>query len=492
MGDEAVVYAALSYRWGAEQPNCTKTTNIDSYLESIDLFSLPQSIQDAVEVTRKIGLEHLWIDAMCILQDPETEKTHEMARMQFIYMNAYITISASCAETCNNGFLSRRDHLPNVRELLVPFCNEEGEMGTVTLTPVNNPDGVHSDHSLKPEPINSRSWALQECFMSPRMLIYSSQQLFWLCPRVWGKDGGRISKAMYFRSAIPLAYSADIPPKDLSIRSLSSVPLTTDWIGIVREYTLRNITNPSDKLPALSGLAAYFSERLQDRYLAGLWERTLRENLCWFCDKASNSQAFGIGQQWLRRPTDWRAPSWSFLAVDGCLDFKRDYGADILYDPFKGSDRCPECVILSCDIAPKDPTAPFGQVQMHGTLKVRGRFLEVRAGKWVKLKENSWGPIWYVGGDLDIILHFDTWEEDESHYWGRVIKTAYGVLDRWTPLSLLFIFQQRFGVGMVKAWGLSLARLPNGKYHRVGWFEGQDNFPMQFMENGTTREIDII
>ncbi|OCK75236.1 hypothetical protein K432DRAFT_466829, partial [Lepidopterella palustris CBS 459.81] len=81
------------------------------------------------------------------------------------------------------------------------------------------------------------------------------------------------------------------------------------------------MTNPSDKLPALSSLAAFFSNQTGDRYLDGLWQNQLKEQLCWFCNKQSNENAFGPERKWLTRPAVWRAPSWSFMAVDGVVDF---------------------------------------------------------------------------------------------------------------------------------------------------------------------------
>ncbi|EEB94964.1 hypothetical protein MPER_06140 [Moniliophthora perniciosa FA553] len=37
-------YAALSYVWGGEQPNCTVTTNLRTYIEGIDIDLIPQTI----------------------------------------------------------------------------------------------------------------------------------------------------------------------------------------------------------------------------------------------------------------------------------------------------------------------------------------------------------------------------------------------------------------------------------------------------------------
>ncbi|PBK81232.1 hypothetical protein ARMGADRAFT_813507 [Armillaria gallica] len=57
-------YVALSYVWGENQPHCTKATNLDSYTEAIPLQNIPQTISDAITVTRKLGLRFLWVGVL--------------------------------------------------------------------------------------------------------------------------------------------------------------------------------------------------------------------------------------------------------------------------------------------------------------------------------------------------------------------------------------------------------------------------------------------
>ncbi|KAH6680747.1 hypothetical protein B0J14DRAFT_579283 [Halenospora varia] len=55
-----------------------------------------------------------------------------------------------------------------------------------------------------------------------------------------------------------------------------------DWHIIVEEYTGRMLTEESDKLPALGGLAAIYQFTTQDQYLFGLWRDSLVAGLLWF------------------------------------------------------------------------------------------------------------------------------------------------------------------------------------------------------------------
>lgn len=64
-----VRYAALSHCWGARQPMKLLQNNICALLNEIRVVNLPKSSQDAVYATRKLGIQYLWIDSLCIIQD---------------------------------------------------------------------------------------------------------------------------------------------------------------------------------------------------------------------------------------------------------------------------------------------------------------------------------------------------------------------------------------------------------------------------------------
>jgi hypothetical protein len=79
---------------------------------------VPATIHDACKVALALGLAHLWIDSLCIIQSDSQEKLGEIAAMGGIYEQAHVTISASCSSSAANGFLHSR-HSPEdlVREL---------------------------------------------------------------------------------------------------------------------------------------------------------------------------------------------------------------------------------------------------------------------------------------------------------------------------------------------------------------------------------------
>jgi hypothetical protein len=89
------------------------------------------------------------------------------------------------------------------------------------------------------------------------------------------------------------------------------------WWQLVAAYTQRDITQLSDRFPALSGVTAELQNRTGDKCYAGLWKSHFLQGLHW------NLQSDHSGRPWKTpiKPESWRAPSWSFLAVEGIIDY---------------------------------------------------------------------------------------------------------------------------------------------------------------------------
>src|ERR1700728_2692842 len=90
--------AALSYCWGTDKVLKTTRNSLDQFTKEIDLVVLPRTFQDAVTVARKLSIQYLWNNSLCILQDSTEDWETESAKMGYYYERAFITIAASsCA-----------------------------------------------------------------------------------------------------------------------------------------------------------------------------------------------------------------------------------------------------------------------------------------------------------------------------------------------------------------------------------------------------------
>jgi hypothetical protein len=66
-------FACLRHCWGGVKPIETTTAKISSFQSHIPWHMLPSTFQDALELTRRLGLQYLWIDSLCIIQDDEED-----------------------------------------------------------------------------------------------------------------------------------------------------------------------------------------------------------------------------------------------------------------------------------------------------------------------------------------------------------------------------------------------------------------------------------
>jgi len=184
--------------------------------------------------------------------------------MAQIYSNAYITILASGASDAAHGFLATRDEI-NAPKARVPFRIAPSRFGSVTVRKhVSRSSSTKADH-----PLSTRAWALQEKMMASRILDYTKHTLEWRCA----------SNTMSLNDSLNLHLRPTPVPKLISQLSTSPAKALSEWISLVQDYSHRNMSVPSDRLPAIAALAERFAAVL-GHYYAGLWQYNLIRQLC--------------------------------------------------------------------------------------------------------------------------------------------------------------------------------------------------------------------
>lgn len=225
-------YTTLSYCWGKPPHFTTTMSNLTSMTKHIPWDKLPQTIKDAITLTRKLGIRYLWVDALCIIQGSAEDWQTESAKMGQVYGGSFLTISAVSGKDIHYGLTQTAT--------------------TTVLGP--NP------HFLLQDPLYTRAWALQERVLSTRLLIFGSDKLHWECNgKQQSEDGLKLMTSLYYR--------------------LKSYPTALSWQLIVEDYMSRSLTQEMDKLPALSGLAAAYQSITGYDYMMGLWKQSLLEDL---------------------------------------------------------------------------------------------------------------------------------------------------------------------------------------------------------------------
>jgi hypothetical protein len=74
---------------------------------------LPKTFQDAIIITQRLasryGVRFLWIDPLCILQDPLEDWNEEAPRMVEVFRNCWCNIAATHAPDRRTGLFASRD-----------------------------------------------------------------------------------------------------------------------------------------------------------------------------------------------------------------------------------------------------------------------------------------------------------------------------------------------------------------------------------------------
>lgn len=295
--------------------------------------------------------------------------------MADVYRNSYITLCASASADDSSGcFPRRQQHMvfegdlgeiydPQSERLIrfawakVPTKTSGGQPSVVTLRKGWMPSSrkakpniyledayQESKDPLMNEPLSSRSWCLQERWLSPRKLHFGKMQVYFECVLDFlAEDGSRYESFRHCNLALLVALekrssSLDGIPKDSGVSMVEGffqhLPKVGRWAGgwidLVQDFTSRKLTYETDKLPALAGLARYLAEKTGDAYLAGLWRNHLLEDLFWrvylrqedtYTPEGNGGmpgqpEKYGKELSKLSIPAQWRAPSWSWASLD--------------------------------------------------------------------------------------------------------------------------------------------------------------------------------
>lgn len=313
-------YIALSHCWGSSVDGDASLMLVEDTMNTLSssqpVALLPKTFRDAFEVCRRLGISHLWIDRLCILQDSAEDWQREAASMRDVYKNAHLTISAMGAKDSSEGCFFRRD----LRDIMPTRIYVRHSADAVPQRMVFDVDDWQSGWlgSLDGEPVLERGWIMQERLLSPRALHFGRKQVFWECSRAWRCEAGLlpwpVTARTLWKPLMSPYYGEEesyVPEREASY----DADLFLEWKTVVRAYSQCKLTMPSDKLVALSGLAGDMRRALEargtssHRYHAGIWEATMPGDLCWYASIRAP----------LTRPAAYRAPSWSWASVDASI-----------------------------------------------------------------------------------------------------------------------------------------------------------------------------
>lgn len=290
-------YATLSHCWGAPDnpPLRTTTENIDEMSKIIPFDILPSNYQDAVTVCRSLDIPYIWIDSLCIIQNDKQDWELESPNMAGIYEQAYVTLIPTVANTCHDGFLSRSSLLSAAA--IIPYRTKLKPIRQgFYLIEEHGWDMNHFTLDTTQTKWGSRGWTFTEQLFSTRRLYFGANGMHWSCDNTYCTE-------LLHGSHLPCEYSVRSSAKAIE-RSGNYLSL---WYRGISDYSSRSLTEPHDRLPAISAFAKRIADISGDRYLAGLWQTDLSFGLLWQSNEHLDPPVLPGAEAYI-------ASSWSWLA----------------------------------------------------------------------------------------------------------------------------------------------------------------------------------
>ena len=330
-------YATLSHCWGQNKVIKLTTASIGSLQHGIAVSELPALYQNAITVCRRLEIRYLWIDSLCIIHDQELDWTSEISAMGEVYSNALFNIEAAYAADVSGQLFFSRNQTRITPFPVILGWHKDGPLPFFLID-----ISVQREDDMREAPLFKRAWVLQEQLLAKRSIIYSKTQFHWVCHTLEASE--------QFPKGVPdLREGSDLLSHSLTPRSLQYLksmiasehpiwfhhwsqknspnmsPMEWFWLSwrsIVLDYSSRSLTLEKDKLAAIAGLASVIQNKIDIQYIAGMWNTKfyIEYELCWqVSEKADGRQPY--------RPTEYRAPTWSWASIEGNIwyMYKEDY-----------------------------------------------------------------------------------------------------------------------------------------------------------------------
>jgi len=451
-------YATLSHCWGQHMPVKLEQRVLQAFSEGIEIAALPRTFRDAIGLTKALGLDYLWIDSLCIIQDSPNDWDCGCTRMSSVYMGSFVNIGANSSADSRGG-LYRQRSWKSVTPLAV--CLTYAPIGWRCQPIVLYPN--RGDNILDHAPLGSRAWVAQERILAPRTIHLLQHKVVWECDECMASESDVTGK-LEMRSK--MASLARRRPKLDNLADSRKQFLST-WANVVRFYSMGKLTVATDKLIAISGVARYMWSMLWDdgplEYYAGHWSHNFEFQLTW------SGSYFSVGS----RPRNYIAPSWSWASYNGEVVFPYPYQETLWATLIQ---------IETCPVSDSFGAVSSGFIRMQGPL-----CRAVTTYSTHHVDQEGRNIVKLLGSSVDIEcveLSFD--EADEA----TIIEDGGGQQNHF----VMFGIMQRGNTGDRPFEGiiLRLTGLQRGQYRRIGAFRVDDLVPHSLEEQQEQEQLHAI
>ena len=292
-------YVALSYVWGAgvRQFRTSKATlNVlqsKGSISNTDIRDhLPGTITRAMHLTSLLGLDLLWVDSLCIVEDDPVHTAAQINSMANIFSSSYLTLCAADGIDADSGLRG------------VPECSQPRSIQQDILAFTDGPVTSRWVRWMFGDSVyHQRGWTFQEQMLSRRTLSFTDHGLEWRCQEI-------VSQEQNLNVKQPMSTYWDLS----IVRADTSWPCLKKWDNLVSSYLKRRLTYEEDILRAFSGILAALDGSMEGFHF-GLPQEFFDVALLWV-PKERLTRLENLGNK-VAKP---RLPSWSWAGWKGARE----------------------------------------------------------------------------------------------------------------------------------------------------------------------------
>lgn len=224
---------------------------------------------------------------------------------------------STSATSSHDGFLQR--HIASVPAVRLSYSLGNSGCQSLIICPNEYAQGRMGPNpelevGINRSRWNTRGWTMQERILSTRLIHFCKNLICFEC-RTCMVTEENVSMASERDDAIvkfelwPRSDNIFREPKTAGSNNLAQdiEALYKKWMATLEEYSFRQLTKQSDKLPAIQSIAAEMSLVVDDTYIpfAGMWRGNLKRELLWQ----------SLPPLPFQRPESYGAPSWSWVSA---------------------------------------------------------------------------------------------------------------------------------------------------------------------------------
>ena len=400
--------------------------------------------------------------------------------MAQVFEGSFLTIGTAISrDDTSTLFFEDKRHFPSLRSYVGQ--TKDGHSYTIYS---RIPLGYHPAGSTytKPNrenyPLMTRAWVFQERLLAPRIL-YFGEELSWECREASACECSGASHGIKYDHSLSL------------VPGYSTEKLHLQWQEMIEEFTWLQLSHEEDRLPAFSGLAQQYQQRLKSGYLAGLWRKNLVADLMWFAYPERGNEA---QRYYTKRPSKWRAPSWSWASVEGPVTFPKEYHTAKAKAGAESVTCWVEVISAECTPSSLDPMGTIAKGQL--IIKGSGRPASLKHRENCAGHDTRHFSVKHTGSSSVYIRSNFTVDGQEANVDYDLIE--HGLMKSNSEMSIYCLYvagmsstQRTFALDqgdyilrpVFKTWSLLLHCIDGKNYERVGFLASEHfNVGIQFRD----------